>query len=454
MGILIFLVAVTIGAWLAFSRPRYLVPLLLVCGPLRIASPALQGEIGLDFSALWVLCAMGFASVALLRSGLRGRLTLFERAYLVFLAWCLLSIAWSGQTYYALRVMAKLMAPFLFMMLARRAVRSPDSVRRAFRWLMVVTAICVVWTGGLTNLVAQPVARLGRLVFTAYAPLGLYCAMTGIAALAWWKLTGKARYLVLFALVAVTPVCYGTRTSMLALAVGVSAFVLLHYKVRAVPALLAIYLAGAAALFVVPWNRDYMFVRPQRVDVQEVIVNPARLDVDNLNTSGRSTMWPVVLEALWEPSPLVGSGLGATQSLFYSGKMGLVGQVHSGYVQLLCDVGLVGLVLYLFAILTAMAYAWRVWKETRRGVVGIEKTCASVVLCAMPAFLVCVGLDNSLDYVTTVAQYPFMFVGMTAGCAAAAASRSRGDRAFAASRSRSSRLEMGRPVTFGAGRRR
>jgi O-antigen ligase len=204
-------------------------------------------------------------------------------------------------------------------------------------------------------------------------------------------------------------------------------FVLLHYKVRAVPALLAIYLAGAAALFLVPWNREYMFFRPERVQVEEVVVNPGQLDIDNVNTSGRLTMWPIVLDVLWEPSPLVGSGLGATQSLFYSGQMGLVGQVHSGYVQLLCDVGLVGLVLYLVVILTAMACAWQVWRSPPPGAAVIEKTYASIVLCVMPAFLVCLGFDNCLDYVTTLAQYPFAFVGIMVGSAvgARAAKRAR-----------------------------
>jgi O-antigen ligase len=122
----------------------------------------------------------------------------------------------------------------------------------------------------------------------------------------------------------------------------------------------------------------------------------------------------MALTDLWDPSRLSGSGLGAVQEFMYTQKITDINIVHSGYVELLCDTGLIGLGLYLLTVGCCLREGWRVYRYNGSHVSRMLALCA---LGGFPALLFCMGFDNVFSFALVAGNYPFVFTGMAVGLA-------------------------------------
>ncbi len=232
------------------------------------------------------------------------------------------------------------------------------------------------------------------------------------AALAMWKYTKNKKYLIYTILAAISPVLVGIRTGIGAYILGASAVLWIGFPKRtAIPIIAMLAFLGLYTVFFVSNVRDHMFYDPDSVNTAQALQNPSSITWEQINNSGRESMWKFVLRKLYDPNPLFGSGLGATQYLMYN-RGAIKSIVHSGYVEYLCDTGLIGLGCYLFIILSILLNAWHAYAFY--SLVEI-KLFSLFTVGGIFALLFCMGFDNTNNYVLVATQYPFIFAGILSG---------------------------------------
>ena len=408
------LIAALFAADRAFRKPVQFVVFLLAAGMLRFGASA--GDLlggSMDLSSIWLLGLICLSVFVLLRShAFSSRITGPEVACLFFLGWCVFQSLRMDDFLFSTRMFLKLLYPLLVMMLARTLIRTPESAQRLLKWVMGAAFGAYLLLGGpLILLWPQGVWTIAPL-FWVGAAFADHTAIMTVLALVCWRLFRQQRYLIFAVLLAIVPVWMGVRTGIVATAMGVGLFALIEFGRRSVPLLAGVYVATAVALFAMPQTRAKMFYDADKVDSSQLIFRPDQISMDDVNSSGRFTMWGVVMDKFFWPDPFLGSGLGATQKWFYSGGYGDLRVEHSEFVRLLSDTGLVGLVLYVTAVLVGAASGWR---TSRTACDPTARSLGVAAACAFPTFLVCMGFDNVLNYALPAGQYPFAFVGLALG---------------------------------------
>jgi O-antigen ligase len=413
MAYALVLVLGILAAVLSWKDPKSFLLLVLLAGPLQIGQPlgeALGGTINL--SAIWLLAllVLGLLALTSRASKLSQPPSAPEVTYLLFLAWCVVRAAGAEDVGFAARMVAKLAFPFVVLCLARRFIIRDEDRFRLMRLLAMTAAVVVAIGGGLTQYVASTIARTGRFIFIDYAALADYTTMMALAALVSQRLFQRRAYIWLYVLLAASPVFYAIRTGIVATTAGSLAFFFSGAsRIKGAVLGALVYAAAVTSLFVLPSAAEHMFYRAAKVDPSAVALNPTTLDLGTVDSSGRFAMWKWVLDTLFWPSPVSGSGLGACQKLLYSGARGRVRVVHNEYVRLLADVGVVGVGLLAVFVVTCVVCAW--WTLTRGTTPG-GRACAHAALAMLVAWSVAMYVDNLLDYVLFATQYPFAFVGM------------------------------------------
>lgn len=410
---LVLMFAATIfAAKLAFTRPRSFGVFILPAGILAFGAES-DGLGGLaNLSAVWLLILIVLSLVCVAQLGRSG--TAFstpEKCYLLFLGWCAIEAARASYFSYALRAYLKLLFPFLSMYIARRSVDSTPAAAMLVRWQVTATLAA----GALFVLMMVLPGGAGEISSVLWTGAAFFdhAAILAMLALACWKIRKRSGYAWLTLLL--VAICFRAvnRTTMMALALGGSAFCILEFRKLAVVLLPALYLGLGAVVLSVPAFREKMFYAPQNVDTGAVL-SASTITGDQFNSNGRFAMWDKVLGEFFWPRPLVGAGLGATQAWFYTGAArdagcGSIRIEHSEYVKLLSDTGVIGLALFLASLLCSMLEGIRAY---RRSTAQMSRIFSIAAICGVPVFLVCLAFDNALLYVLPVAQFPMAFAAI------------------------------------------
>ena len=368
----LFVIAALVTVSQAFGNPKYFIVFLLAAGTLRFGSDL--GDVttaATDLSAIWLLWLILLSATALLTSGaLNSKLSLPEVFYSCFLAWCLFEALRANTGMFAWHMFLKLLYPLLVMILARNAGSSPRIAEFAVKRTLATTTIVYLFIGGVTCRFAGVITATVAPLFWVYAAFADHAAILTVMSLSFWRLTKLPRYLALTVALGTSSIFYLTRTGVLATALGVSVFALLEWRHRALPFIFLAYMGAMMALVTVPEFSKRMFFDSKGLDAEKLAFAPHAVDVSKIDSSGRFSLWERVLNKFFWPNPLIGSGLGSTQQWLYASDE-RVKVEHSEYVRLLSDVGIIGLGLYLTALLTTMALTWRAYSfaPTRTGAV-------------------------------------------------------------------------------------
>ena len=408
------LAAALTGMLLAFRNTKSFAIFLLAVGILRFDTE-MGKTIGgnSNLSSLWLLWLIVLCLFALVRERVfRHRPTAPEVFYGIFLLWCGIEACLSDNIAFAARMYLKLLYPLLVMLVIRLVVDGEQIASTLLRKSLLAGVISCTLIGSLTARIA-PFVTSTLMPFLWFGAATADCAalMTMIA-LSVWRLHGKWYYLA-FALLLGTTSLFGTiRTGVAATAIGISVFAILELGKKSLPVVLFIYVGSALAFVALPEMRDKTFFDSSRAHFTDTL-DPTSVDYDNIDSSGRFTLWQTVLDRFFWENPVMGSGLGATQAWFYGGGYHDVITVeHSEYVRLLSDTGVVGLGLYLLMIGSCMVALWRTYRSTSHPVVRYLSIAA---FSMFPAYMFCMGFDNVLNYVLPAGQYPFAFTGAAIG---------------------------------------
>jgi O-antigen ligase len=296
------------------------------------------GLAGLD--SLRILLVFGGCGILLLKDGRLLHEWRRVSPYLVFLAFAAASVAWSPSQSDGLRFWSKLAYPCLAFLLTSMAVRLyGDRHILSLLWI----------TAGLSTAVNLVVAIMGLTPFTGPGyegrfagtlhpnSLGLFCVTSALIMYGLWTHYRKGRFAIMMAVLLAQLVGTGSRTAMIA---GGAAFMLFDVlRGRFVR------VAAWAAVGVCVWVAVPTLGQRTSYAVSDSGVGSSQM-LSGVNLSGRSTLWGDVWAALMGDRQVLGHGVGATEAFFETRYEGL-SSVHNGYVQIMVDLGFVGITLLL-----------------------------------------------------------------------------------------------------------
>lgn len=400
---------------LALVQPIALVYLSLLTGGVPLTFG--QGEISesdfgrMDLSAIRMF---GLLIASALLAGFQFTLAWpYVRRWkyhVFFLVFCCAALAWAPSLVYGTRMIAKLVSPLLFMILVMLAVSTTRQLR-VMENVILIAAIAMFSLAVVTRalgfqgpeVVGLTVPGTGPALFSAYL------LAAGLLVLAGLRDSNRALRIGLAGLFAVGVVLGNTRITIGALFVSFSAvlFFSLHGFSRFILPLGG--LIALPALFILnPRFRERMFYGEASRSADAILNDPLST-IQYVHGSGRFDAWEHVLNKFFQPSPAFGSGIGATQHYFYSQIGGGLGVIHSEYVRLLSEVGLVGLGLFVVAMIV---YLTQLIRTIRLSASRETQKYALAGLGGVVAYLVYMATDNAFDYVSGFGIYVFTMVAM------------------------------------------
>jgi O-antigen ligase len=331
-----------------------------------------------------------------------------------FLIFCVLSLAYAPSTVFGLRTIAKLAAPFLFLLAVGLVINTDQEIRKTLQAIMGSGAVILflallarmlgvdsdpnVHTTGVSGL-GPP--GMGPPVFSAHM---LPVAMLSLAT---YLCMPNSRNLLIVMLAAAAILAAIQRTSAGALYIGFAVILFFgtHGVWRVILPTLGFVGFPALLVFSDTFRRRMFFDATSTADL---LSDPAKA-LGQLNTSGRSALWDTVLKRFFYPHPITGSGIGSTQDFLYGiAKVGAT-VVHSEYIRLLCEVGIVGLTLFVFAAFAYLARLRKLVVESRSNSVRLP---ALASMGSLIAYLVFFSTDNGIDYVSQLGIYVFAMIAV------------------------------------------
>lgn len=330
VGLVIFAVAL--------KRPKVVLTLILTGAVLA------SGGVGVRF--LGGSIGAGYTAVRLLVAGLAVTITICcltrvvpllarEVWLLLLLTLGLLSLTWSeslkdsgmllaGMTSAVL--IGSILAAFYDRAQAAKLILYSLSIASALSLALVVLVPTVgtVTTPRPGGLVEQmPVG-----VFTWNSELGFASGVAAVLAFAFWLVEKRARFFWLAALMLTSTVMSDSATAILSALAGF--MVVLWFRFRAMRVLIS--LVGFVAL--VLWAYG---------EIANIWGSLLGMLGRTSDLTGRSVIWPLVM-GLAKEHPELGYGIGAGPDL--SPYLGFSAHAHNGYLQLLLELGYVGVALF------------------------------------------------------------------------------------------------------------
>jgi len=365
----------------------------------------------LDLMALRLFVLEGLCVLGLLVSKKRStNLPVFSAAmwmYVIYLVWIIIGCFYSPSVTYGIRVVLKYLYPFLLCLFASATVRDGELLIKSGQGAVLVGITCIVFLfiPGLSKLVPG-VFWNGTAAAINFISLMVFCLTL------FFFTDAKKKYFFLTLLFLPPCFIWVFRTSIMGSIVALGAFFFIKYRLKSLPILIAIGIAGVVAVFTIPSLYEKMFKKEQHVTIEQF--REGNVTMENVNTNGRESVWDNMMAKFYEPHKAVGSGTGTAQYYMYtnSGEFGGIRIVHSDFIQMLCDNGLVGLVLYALIALFIFLHSFIVYHSTDD---------VPLKMCALTAGATILGVvatcysDNTVNYSMATLSMPFGFYGMMLG---------------------------------------
>lgn len=368
---------------------------------------ALSAPAGLDLMAVRLLVLEVFCLIGLLFICKRKpQWTAASAVYAVFILWLVIGLAYSPAPGYGFRVILKYLYPLLIMLFASSAVRDTEVFLKAGLGARMVALIA---------LVVAFIPMLEGTLFPGVFWYGTARAINFISictfSLALFYYTDEKKKNLLYAILFMIP-CFiwVFRTSIMGSLVAIMAFYFIKYRMRSLPIIVSIVIAGVMAVFFIPSLHQKMF-KDSSTNIDQF--KSGSVSMDDVNTNARSAMWEHLEKRFYQGHKITGSGTGSVQHYMYNNFIfGGLKVPHSDFVQMRCDNGLIGLVLYTMIALFVFYDCFRTHYTTND--TGV-KICSIVAGASMMGVFVTLYSDNVVNYSMATLSMPFGFYGMMLG---------------------------------------
>lgn len=357
------------------------------------------------------LVKYAFSIILLLFIALTSFQLKFEKiicVYIVFLLWCCFSLLNSIDKVQGIMILIKYSLPLLYLWLGYNAINNKEDFLLLLKKTNLIMVIYALFIGGFSSIILPFVYNIllfksGGL-FIAYASLADFFSALVVIPLTLYIIYRKKIYLLSAAWILLSTILETVRTGLGGIALATSSFILVIYKLKAIPYILIFVILSIATIYLVPSFKEKMFVNDR--ESTQVYKN-GTFDFDNIQSNGREAIWKINLTKFYKPNPITGSGLG--NSLQYTKENFTVKLIHSDYVQILCDTGLVGIILFglfFLVILLKIGYCTILFKD------DFVLLSGAMALGSCVGTFFSMGFDNVVTYSQQAFIFPFIFVGI------------------------------------------
>lgn len=325
------------GEYYLLSRNMYFAIFTVCTAPIFLLS------ISLFKYGLW------FATILFLIVGNRIRMKLeaVMALYLVFFLWLCLTMTWTTAPRDGWMMLIKYFIPILFLWLGYSALGNEKDL---IVFLKVVNATACIYCfiiGGFTQHLAPWLYFFLTGICSTYAGFSCFLISVFIVPILLYWLTRENKYIYCALWMLLSPILQSVRTGIGGMMLVFCVAVYLRYKQRSLPAL---FFAGAVflsvILFVPSVNAKFFGENAGKVTGKDIVQGGA-LSLDNIEMSGREYMWERVKNNCYYGNETFGGGLGTSGRFvkdYGKANKGLE-MMHNDYLQILCDAGIVGIVL-------------------------------------------------------------------------------------------------------------
>lgn len=293
---------------------------------------------------------LGVAALLVMTRGLPRRLVWQERVYLLLPAFLVCTLAFSPDLFGGLRFTAKVLAlPAAWIacgwLVRNRGERFVWGLLMAALALLLLSGYALLAVGlGYKTITGSPPRFAG---IVGAAPAAAYCTgVLGLAALYRWLAAKERRALLLYAAAVVPLFLTLTRNGIAGFSVASVGLVVLMGRARYALVISAVLIAAVASYSPL---RARMLSGGTSANWQTIIATVGAGDFQEVNTEGRLVLW-APLAAKFQQSPLIGSGVGASEAVLKTVTHDVTDQAHSDYLALAVNGGAVALVLWLLAL--------------------------------------------------------------------------------------------------------
>ena len=155
------------------------------------------------------------------------------------------------------------------------------------------------------------------------------------------------------------------------------------------------------------------FFQPDKINFSIALNNP-KLLLNQLSTTGRSNLWSLSLKRFFLKKPLLGSGIGSTEHYFYErGNKERIGLMHSTYINMLCELGVIGFFLFTTLFLLYLGRMYRLWQRAKS---DVTKKYALVAMLSVVSYLIVCITGNAIGYIFPFGMYLFAFMAFAFQC--------------------------------------
>lgn len=329
--------------------------------------------------------------------------------YMLFLAWALFSLIYSSVKFQGFMLLIKYSLPLLYLWLGYNAIEDREDLLFLLKktaWIMVIYAVLI---GGFSAKFLPWVYgflcfKTGGLVI-AYASLADFYSALFVVPLALYVIDKDKKWLAVAGWIALSTILEVVRTGIGGIFLASSFFLFFYYRLKAVPWLFCAAVLAVMAVFFIPEVHDKMFVNDNMTISS---VDSSTINFENIQSNGREQIWKTNLARFYAPNPVTGAGLG--ESMEFTKNNFIVKLIHNDYVQILCDMGLVGISLFaLFFLVTILKVVLHIW---RQGSDDLVKLTGAMVLGSCAGVFFSMMFDNVISYAQQCFVIPFIFIGI------------------------------------------
>lgn len=385
---------------LLFTGPELFWTLTFSTGLLALSAPS-----GLDLMAVRLLVLELFSLLGLFVVKNKPVWSLPSILYIFYIIWLFIGLSYTESITYGIRVILKYLYPLLIMLFASSVVHN---------WEVYIKSVKGARLIALISLVFAFIPFIGFLVPGVFwygtARAINYISMT-ILSLGLYFYFGRNKrdlfYVVLFALPCIIWVF---RTSIMGTVFALMVFTFFRYKLKSLPVIFLIFVLGISSVFFIPAIKEKMF-KTENLTVLDFI--DGKISKDDIDSNARFAMWEYLEDKFYNNSIILGAGTGSVQNHLYNNYVfGGLKVPHNDFVQIRCDNGLIGYILYLMIVISAVIHSFIIHNRYKHPVI---KSSSIVAGSAIAGVVLTMVSDNVVNYSMATLSYPFGFYGMMLG---------------------------------------
>lgn len=332
------------------------------------------------------------------------------KSYLLFIGWAVISsLLFSSAKFQALMMLIKYILPLFYLWLGYSAIKDSDDILFFMKKVAIGMCVYAFFIGGFSAKFLKPLYNWlnwgsGGL-FISYASLADYYSSLIVIPIGLYLITNNKKWILATVWILLSTVLESVRTGLGGILLASSFLLVTLFKGKAIPWIAGLSLAAVITVFAVPSLREKMFWDENKT-LESLSVSDANFD--NIRSNARGLIWEVNMRKFYYPHKMTGSGLGESVE-WMKGQSGLK-LIHSDYVQILCDLGIIGLILFgIFVVVTLYNILSTSWSpETPY----ILKLLGGMSLGSCAGTFFSMGFDNVVAYAQQSFVIPFVMIGI------------------------------------------